>query len=59
MKIKTYSFHYLYVQWSGSKKKNKNKKIEREKRMPGIIGPADYSREPTRHPLLKINAKVH
>ncbi|KAJ4785811.1 Sulfite oxidase [Rhynchospora pubera] len=25
--------------------------------MPGLIGPSDYSREPPRHPSLKINAK--
>ncbi|XP_068665183.1 sulfite oxidase [Aristolochia californica] len=25
--------------------------------MPGLIGPSDYSREPPRHPALKINAK--
>lgn len=26
--------------------------------MPGLRGPSDYSKEPPRHPSLKINAKV-
>jgi sulfite oxidase len=29
----------------------------RDKKMPGLEGPSDYSNEPPRHPILQINAK--
>lgn len=37
---------------------NRKSAIGKSWRMPGVTGPSDYSREPRRHPSLKINAKA-